>query len=122
MDLAAGFGLRDCIVGFSLLVPSGLVDIMEACLDVRSDKLIFDQLGLARLSVLCVGIEKVFGVDNQGCDGLRSGVVPHDSSFHFKYFYHVTILSHRSSHLLFHARMTQQYVTLPLGRSVCCPY
>ena len=92
MDLAAGFGLRDCIVGFSVLVPSGLVDMMEACLDVRSDKLIFDQLGLARLRpyhlVLCVDIEKVFGVDNQGCDGLRSGVGPHASSFHFIYFYY----------------------------------
>lgn len=49
MDLAAGFGLRDCIVGFSVLVPPGLVDMMDACFDVRSDKLIFDQLGLARL-------------------------------------------------------------------------
>ena len=95
---------------------------MEACLDVRSDKLIFDQLSLARLRpyhlVLCVDIEKVFGVDNQGCDGLRSGVGPHASSFHFIYFYPVTVLSHSSSHLLFHARMTQQYLTLLLRQSV----
>ena len=49
MDLAAGFGLLGCIVGFSLIVPSGFVGMLEACLDVRSDALILDQLGLVQL-------------------------------------------------------------------------
>lgn len=49
IDLAAGFGLLGCMAGFALLDPSGGLDIMEACLDVRSDALIFDQPGLVQL-------------------------------------------------------------------------
>lgn len=49
IDLAAGFGLLVCIIGFSLIVPSGFVGMLEACLDVRSDALILDQLDLVQL-------------------------------------------------------------------------
>jgi hypothetical protein len=40
MDLAAGLVLLGCIVGFSLLVSSGFVGMMEEYLEARSEALI----------------------------------------------------------------------------------